>query len=64
MDFAKFKTNAIYAGLILMLGFPGIVIARIGKGNWTNHTWSWGPLFWIPILNWPVSLVVLFGGFD
>ncbi len=57
-------TNAMLSLAIFFLGLPGILIARVMKGNWTAHTWSWVPLFWIPILNWPISTIVLFGGFD
>jgi len=64
MDFEKIKTNIFLSVLIFFLGLPGILVARIMKGNWTAHTWSWMPLFWIPMLNWPISTVVLFGGFD
>ena len=63
-----FKTilyNILFAMLISFLGGIGIFITRIAKGNWTAHTWSYIPIFWIPIFfSWPVALTVLFGGFN
>ena len=59
-----FKSNFFLSLAIFFLGLPGLLIARVAKGNWAAHTWTWIPLFWIPILNWPASTIVLFGGFD
>jgi hypothetical protein len=62
--FNKLLTNFILSSAIFFLGGLGILIARIVKKNWSSHSWTWIPIFWIPFLSWPASCVVLFGGFD
>lgn len=56
--------NFILSLAIFFLGGLGILISRIVKNNWTKQIWTWIPIFWIPFLSFPVSALVLFGGFD
>ena len=57
--------NFIFATLIFFFGAIGMLITRIAKGKWNTVTWSYIPLFWIPVItSWPVSIAALIGKFD
>jgi len=65
MVFKNIFYNFLYSLLVTFTGGFGLLVTRIAKGNWGSHTWTYVPIFWIPIfLSWPAGLVVLFGGFD
>lgn len=64
-NFNTFYYNFIFACLISFTGGFGIFITRLLKSNWTGQTWTYVPIFWIPIIfSWPVALTVLFGGMN
>lgn len=60
-----FLWNFAFATAIFWIGGPAYFVMRYMKGDWQKHTWSYIPVFWLPIMfSWPVSLTALFGGFD
>jgi len=62
--FMKILVNVILSILITTTGGIGILITRIVKGQWSNVTWSYVPIFWIPFFfSWPVGVAALFGMF-
>jgi hypothetical protein len=65
MNWKTILWNIFFASLISWTGGIGILITRIAKGNWTRVSWSYIPIFWIPVLfSWPVGVAALVGMFD
>ena len=65
MAFTGVFFNFLFAMLVLGTGVIGIIITRLLKGSWNSAKWTWIPIFWVPfITSWPVSLSILYGGFD
>ena len=65
MELKDMFFNFIYATLIFFFGAIGMLIIRIAKGKWNNVTWSYIPVFWIPVItSWPVAIAALIGKFD
>ena len=64
-DTNSFWLNVFLSMLVSFTGGLGIFITRVVKTNWSGQTWTYVPIFWLPIFfSWPVALVALFGGFD
>lgn len=65
MDWKAILWNIVFAILISWTGGLGILITRIAKGKWSNVTWSYVPIFWLPVFfSWPVAIAALVGMFD
>jgi hypothetical protein len=65
MNWKKILINLVLSSLTFFTGVIGLVITRLVKLNWGGQIWTYVPFFWMPILtSWPISLTILFGGFD